>query len=255
MSGRLVLGFLACAIAVTVGIAKAQTALGGAYITTLPSGADVWFDGTYVGRSPLVVDAITEGRHGLTLTKAGWNTVESVVTVTGGTLATASTRLVPGARGAGSGESGTLVVRGVPPGSTISIDGSAPSTGRDARAMAAGSHHVVVDAAGARTTRTFTIYPGTTTGLVFGESARVQRRSAVVAPAEDYLPTDAFVVTGKRIVGRYLKHVFVAHLGESQVTLDGATVAFDSVPELIGGKLYLPLELLEKVTGDTQNGR
>lgn len=255
MIGRFVSGLLACAIAASVGIAEAQSALGGAYITTLPSGADVWFDGTYVGHSPLVVDALAAGRHGLTLTKAGWNTVETAVVVTGGSLVTASTRLVPGNRGATPGEPGTLVVRGVPPGGTISVDGAPPSASKDPRPMAAGSHQIVVDAAGARTTRAFTIYPGTTTGLVFGGSARVERRSAVVAPAEDYLPTNAFVVTGKRIVVRYLNHVVVAHFGESQVMLDGATVAFDSAPESIGGKLYLPLALLEKVTGDVSKGR
>jgi hypothetical protein len=255
MIGRVVSVLLASAIAGTAGIAGAQTVLGSAYITTLPSGADVWFDGTYVGHSPLVVDALAAGRHGLTLTKPGWNTVETAVVVSGGTLATSSTRLAPGNHGAGPNEPGTLVVRGVPPGGTVAVDGAPPSASREARAMAAGSHQVVVDAAGARTTRTFTIVPGTTTGLVFGASNRIERRSAVVALAEDYLPTNAFVVSGKRIVIHYLKHVIVAHFGESQVSLDGAVVAFDSAPESIGGKLYLPLELLEKVTGDVSKGR
>ena len=255
MTGRLVSGLMVYAIAATVGIAEAQTALGSAYITTLPSGADVWFDGTYVGHSPLVVDAIAAGRHGLTLTKTGWNTVETTVVVTDGAFATACTRLVSGNRSARPGELGMLVVRGVPPGGTISVDGAPPTASKDAREMVAGSHQIVVDAAGARTTRAFTIYPGTTTGLVFGGSAHVQRRSAVVAPAEDYLPTNAFVVTGNRIVVHYLNHVIVAHFGESHVLLDGSVVAFDSAPESIGGKLYLPLSLLEKVTGDVSNGR
>ena len=254
MIGRLVSGLLACTIAATVGIAEAQTALGGAYITTLPSGADVWFDGTYVGHSPLVVDALATGRHGLTLTKAGWNTVETEIVVTGGTVATSSTRLVPG-RGGISNEPGTLVVRGVPSGAKISVDGAPSTASKEPRALAAGPHQVALDAAGARTTRTFTIYPGTTTDLVFGNSAHVQRGSAVVAPAEDYLPTDAFVVSGNRIVVHYLKHVIVAHFGEAHVLLDGSVVVFDSAPVSIGGKLYLPLSLLEKVTGDVSNAR
>jgi hypothetical protein len=33
--------------------------------------------------------------------------------------------------------------------------------------------------------------------------------------------------------------------------VDGATVAFDSAPQSIGGKLFLPLELLQKLAGDT----
>ena len=255
MIGRLVPCLLACAIAATVGIASAQTTLGGAYITTLPSGADVWFDGIYVGHSPLVVDALAAGRHELTLTKAGWNTVETMVVVAGGTVATSSTRLNPGSHGGGSSEPGTLVLRGLPSGGMIAVDGVPLSTSKEPRMMTAGSHHVVVDAAGGRTTRAFTVYPGTTTDLVFGGATRVERRSAVVAPAEDYLPTNAFVISGKRIVVRFLKHVVIAHFGESHVTLDGAIVSFDSAPESIGGKLYLPLELLERVTGDGSKGQ
>lgn len=255
MIGRFVLVLLACAIAATAGTASAQTVLGGAYITTLPSGADVWFDGTYVGHSPLVVDALGAGRHVLTITKPGWSTVESAIVVTGGTLATSSTRLVPGNHGGGSGEPGTLVVRGVPPGGTLAVDGAPPSASKGPLAMAAGSHQVVVTAAGARTTRAFAIFPGMTTDLLFGAPTRIERRSAVVALAEDYLPTNAFVVSGKRIVIHYLNHVIVARFGELQVSLDGAVVAFDSAPESIGGKLYLPLELLEKVTGDVSKGR
>ena len=35
--------------------------------------ADVWIDGIYVGRSPLVLDALAAGRHTLGLTKTGWD--------------------------------------------------------------------------------------------------------------------------------------------------------------------------------------
>ena len=80
-------------------------------------------------------------------------------------------------------------------------------------------------------------------------------RSAVVAPAEDYLPTDAFQVEGKKIVVRYAGHVVVAHVGDIGVRFDGATVEYGSAPESIGGKLYLPVELLEKLTDDTSKSR
>ena len=34
---------------------------GGVYVTTLPAGADVWVDGTYLGHSPIVLAAVGAG--------------------------------------------------------------------------------------------------------------------------------------------------------------------------------------------------
>src|ERR1700731_1864019 len=46
---------------------------GGAYITSLPSAAEVWMDGTYLGRTPAFVDDLLPGHHALTVSRAGWN--------------------------------------------------------------------------------------------------------------------------------------------------------------------------------------
>lgn len=252
----------ACLVAATFGFvaaafvaANAQSALGGAYITTLPSGAEVWFDGTYVGRSPLVIDGVAPGRHGMTITKTGWSTVESAVVVSAGMLATSSTRLGPGAHGTGPAEDGALVIRGLPARATVSVDGATSAATKDPLMLSAGPHQLVVLTPHSRQTRGFTIYPGTTTDVMLGAAPSLERRSAVVAPAEDYLPTNAFVVEGNKIVVRYLGHVVVAHFGDTHVLVDGSTIAFNEAPESIGGKLYLPLELLEKVTGDVSKSR
>ena len=82
MAASVLLG--ACLVATAIVAptsAIAETATGGTYVTTLPTGADVWFDGTYVGRSPVVVDGLTEGRHALSILKAGWQPQDGTVTI------------------------------------------------------------------------------------------------------------------------------------------------------------------------------
>lgn len=234
--------------------AVAETATGATYVTTLPGGAEVWCDGTYVGRSPLLVDGLAEGRHTISLLKGGWTAQEILVTVVRGTVVMSSSRLAASKLanlGSGVGN-GTLVLRETPPGADVLLDGAPLSQlPPHGLALPAGTHEVSIKTARGRTTRSVSIYPDTTTDVILREETGGQRaRSAVVAAAEDYLPTDAFVVSGRRIVVRYARHVVVAHFGEKTFQIDGATVAYDSAPESFGGKLYLPLSLLEKLSGD-----
>src|SRR5260370_37931827 len=88
---RFSLGFLAALAPLIVsvgllcgGVGAAAPSAGGGYVATVPSGADVWIDGTYCGRSPVLLDALAEGRHMLTPTKAGWNVQERRVDIPGG---------------------------------------------------------------------------------------------------------------------------------------------------------------------------
>jgi len=242
----------------TSGAASVHMPTGATYVTTLPSGADVWCDGTYVGRSPLLVDGLVEGRHTISMLKGGWTAQELNIAVVRGTVAMASSRLSSGKRQpVGTGvESGTLVVRDTPAGAEIFLDGSplvsVPSRGL---VLPAGTHELAVRTARGRSTRAVTIYPDLTTDVIARETAGRRDASAVVAPAEDYLPTNAFAVEGRRITVRYAGHVVIARFGETTYRVDGTATDFDSAPESIGGKLYLPLALLEKLSGDVSNGR
>ncbi len=270
MMGRFVSGLVASFFALTLAVGDTALAAspatpapttttdptrGGVYVTTLPGGGDVFFDGTYVGRAPLVVDGVAAGRHALTVTKAGFATVETTVSVAAGAMSMASTRLAAAARGANAEESGALAVRGLPPHASVRVDGVPVASPKDPLALEPGPHRLDVTNKEGRTTRTFTVFAGTTTDVVLGEVPAQAHRNAVVALAEDYLPTNAFTVDGARIVVHYLGHTVVAHFGDPHIRMDGTVLAFDSAPESIGGKLYLPLELLEKVTGDVSKSR
>jgi hypothetical protein len=236
------------AVAGTTNVARAETATGAAYVSTLPGGADIWVDGTYVGRSPVYVDALLPGHHALTISKAGWVLQEGDVDVKAGGVAISTTQLTAGPRALAGSASGTVVVRTMPAHADVDIDGKPAKRGKPVQ-LPAGTHHATLTTSHGKTTRAFLVLPDTATELVLQEPRDDDSgRSGVVAPAADYLPADAITVEGKKIVLRYGGRVGVAHLGETEARVDGTLLVCDAAPEEIGGKLYLPLELLEKMT-------
>jgi PEGA domain len=236
--------------------ARAATPSGAVYITTLPSGADIWIDGTYVGRAPVLVDALATGRHALTITKTGWVVQEVSVNVAPGETAMSSTHLAAGPRAMASGASGSLEIRDVPPGAQVSLDGivvhSQPGKNLP---MEAGPHRLTLTTKRGTTTRVVTVVPDTTTDVVLREPAANQAPAAVVAPAADYLPTDNFSVEGNKVVVHFAGHVVVGYIGMPEFRIDGATVGYNGAPQSIGGKLYLPLALLQRLTSDEADGK
>lgn len=231
--------------------ASAEIPSGEIYVTTLPSGADVFIDGTYVGRSPALIGALGGGRHALTLTKSGWIVQEVDVTVRADAVAMSSTRLLPASRADSGAALGSVVVRGAPAGASFLLDGNAFSPSPQPFVLSAGPHHIEMKTSHGRTTRPLDVLPDTTTELVLQEPKSDDSHPSIVAPAEDYLPTDAFSLLGKKVVVRYGGHVVVGHLGDATLRIDGTAATFDAAPDFIGGRLYLPLPLLEQLTGDT----
>ena len=241
---------LSCAAALLAPAAsRAEVPAGGVYITTLPAGADIWIDGTYVGRSPVFIDALPHGRHSVTITKSGWLVQEAEIDVTAGKIALSSIKLEPGPRALAGKASGMLALRGVPSRTHVELDGLA--RGGEVQkpiALSAGTHRVTITMPRGKTTRTFSVFPEMVTQVVVQQLPADAARSSVVAPVDEYLPPGSYSIEGKKIVVRYGGHVVIAHLGETTVRFDGAAIAYDGAPETIGRKLYLPLELLERLT-------
>jgi hypothetical protein len=217
-------------------------------VTTLPSAADVWVDGVYVGRSPVLVDALARGHHAVTLTKSGWVSREADVDVSAGATAMSSLRLDV-AHKPGTHQSGSVTFHGLAPGIRVVIDGE--PVARDPRGpvpLSAGMHVAVMTLEGEKVAHTFTVYPDTTTQIVVHSVAVDRTKSVVVAPAEEFLPDEAYRIEGKKVTVRYGGHFVVARIGELPVRFDGVTVSYDVAPSRIGGKLYLPLALLTRLT-------
>jgi len=246
------LASISFAVFACAGVARANVPVGAVYVTTLPAGADIWIDGTYVGRAPVLVDALAPGHHALTITRTGWQQQEVDVSVPSGGVAMSSTRLMAGPRAFAGTPPGSVIVREAPPGAALTIDDVALTAppGRPVP-LPAGPHRISVRTPKGPVTRTFTVLPDTATELVLhAEPSNVEARSAVLAPADDYVGSDAYTIEGMKIVVRASGHVVVARFGESSVRFDGVTAAYDVAPTTIGGKLYLPLALLEKLSDD-----
>jgi hypothetical protein len=213
---------------------------GAVYVTTLPSAADVWIDGTYAGRTPMLLDDLVAGRHRLSLTRAGWTTQDIAVSVVAGTTSLSIVQLERAA-GRAPQASGSLVVRG--PVQVRRIDGlAAKADATGAYVLPAGMHEVEAEAKGKTVERTVMIYPDVKTGVVLQSDVDVP--PAVVAPAEDYLAPDAVSVTGAHVTIRAAGHIVFARIGSIGYRVDGRDTTYDAAPTLIGGKLYLPLALL-----------
>ena len=221
------------------------TPTGAIFVTTLPSGADVWLDGTYVGRSPVLVDALTVGAHHLTLTRTGWTPEDMAVAIA--PAQTQSTSVVLVHDGKAAEGMGTIAIHAADRLGAVTIDGEPATAGKDGTiTVSAGTHDVTIVAPQGKQTRTVTVYPQTRTDVVL--SADSAPRSIVIAPADDYLPASAFHLEGTRLVVRYGGHDVVATLGTTTYTIDRHPATYDAPPTLIRNRVYLPLELLTMLT-------
>ncbi|WP_462273698.1 PEGA domain-containing protein [Methanohalophilus sp.] len=84
-------------------------------ISSSPSGAKVYLDGTYEGTTPLTLDSIEEGSYRLALKKSGYEDIYESVNVNAGDTTTISKSL--------SEETGSLRISSNPSGAKVYLDG------------------------------------------------------------------------------------------------------------------------------------
>ncbi len=218
---------------------------GAVFVTSLPAGADVWLDGTYVGRSPVVVDALAVGAHHLTLTRTGWNPEDLAIAIAAAQTQTTSVIMVRDGKTAEL--AGTIAIHATDHLGAVALDGAPVNLGKDGTiGVSAGTHDVTITSPQGKQTRTVTVYPQTRTDVVLG--ADTVMRSIVIAPADDYLPASALKFDGTRLAIHYAGHDVVAHVGSTTYTIDKRTAPYDSPPTVIKNRIYLPLELLTMLT-------
>ncbi len=101
-------------------------------VTSEPSGATVYIDGTNRGTTPLELTGISPGRHEITVSRAGYREYTSTFTV--------------------SGSVGTIVVTTEPVGAEVWVDGefrgNTTATGLTVPRLAFGNHRIVARMAG-----------------------------------------------------------------------------------------------------------
>ena len=217
---------------------------GGLYVTSLPSGADVWVDGSYIGRTPLLIDGLREGKHAVTVTKAGWKVEEVDQNVSAGVTTPATVQLAPIKPLHAHGE---IAMHGLDRAARISLDRGPFRALEPEYRVSVGTHHVSVREPESKFERDVLVYPDETTHVLF--AAPAQTHSAVVAPLTDYMPASAAKVQGDRVVVRWGVHTVVGRLGDARFLVDGRNVVYDAPAGMVRGRLYLPLDLILIITG------
>jgi len=227
---------------------------GSVYVSSLPTGCEVWVDGAYVGHAPVFVDVLQPGHHSVTISRAGWKAQLAAFDVGAGQMATVSVVLT---RSAGRQtpafgiDRGDLLVRGAPVGAAIFLDGQRAAGAADhPKKVAAGRHVVTVKPrTGAELVRLVTVYPDTTTVAMFADSnpARPDAQPDILAPLDQYVSAQSYTVAGSEIAIHYRGVEVQCAIGSRAYSLDGRAGMLSTAPALVEGRIFLPLSLLERI--------
>jgi PEGA domain len=221
---------------------------GGVYVSSFPSGADVWVDGSYIGRTPVLIDGLRAGKHALTITKTGWRVQEVDQQVTAGVVSTATIQLDPAKSLHGSG---SIALHGLEKSARVSLDGSPWAPWQSEYSVSAGTHHLSVRDSSVRFERLILVYPDQVTHVLL-QAPSADAHSAVVAPLQDYLPQNAAKIAEGRLVIHWGGHTVVGHVGDARFLVDGHDVVYDAPAGFVRGRLYLPLDLILTITGKSK---
>jgi len=235
----------------------APVSSGSAYVSTLPTGCEVWVDGVYAGRSPVLVDLLTPGRHSVTISRAGWMPQLASFDVANGQTVTISVALSASSKfrplGAPS-ERGSLAIRGQPIGAAAFVDGvSAGAIPTQPMKVAAGKHVVTIKPkVGPSSARLVTVYPDTTTVAVFSNVqmnavAALTSADDVLAPLDTYVPSTSFTTSGNDVSIHFRGVEVQCTIGSRTYSLNGRAGTLTVPPALVQGRIYLPLSLLDRI--------
>ncbi|HLJ84159.1 MAG TPA: PEGA domain-containing protein [Candidatus Eremiobacteraceae bacterium] len=228
---------------------------GGAYITTLPAGAEVWLDGSYLGRTPAFVDDLLPGRHALTVSRSGWNVATASFDVSVGQAATVSLVLshIASASNGAAGSPGTLDVRGTS-GDAVYIDGASAGTlPLERKELKSGFHIVtVVGKQTGRVTRVVEVFPDTASVISVAAPASGSTETAqaddVLAPLASYVPDASVVVSGNAVDIHAHRLELQCTIGSRDYVMNGKAGSLPIAAALVAGKIYLPLSLLQRIS-------
>ncbi|NYT05266.1 MAG: PEGA domain-containing protein [Methanomicrobiales archaeon] len=112
-------------------------------VTSVPSGANVYLDGVYNGRTPQVITGVAPGDRVLTVEKEGYQSWQSGVSVTAGVRTNVNAQLVQ------TPTVGSVSIATTPSGATIYIDGTYMGTApKVATGITAGKHLIELELSG-----------------------------------------------------------------------------------------------------------
>jgi copper amine oxidase-like protein/PEGA domain-containing protein len=232
---------------------------GGAFVTSLPGSASAWLDGSFVGPTPVYVDDLLPGRHTLTLSRAGWQPQSASFDISVGRITPVSVimqRVSSQAVSQSTKGQGTLVVAGGAPGAKVYVDGVVIGTFPvEPKTVEAGYHIVTLEPPGknpVKSTRVVNVFPNVTTAVAFSEAASVSAQPPpddILEPIDSVVPINGVVVAGNDVTIHYRGIEVECEIGSRTYTLNGRAGTLAVSPALVGGKVYLPLSLLQRIAG------
>jgi len=223
---------------------------GSVFVTTLPPGATVWMDGSYMGETPLFVDGLDGGRHSMTLTHSGWQPQSTGIDVTVGRVTAVSAVLTANQPTHTNNAKGVLSVRGAN-GARVFVDGVAMQEPYESQPVKSGDHILLVVRGNDRATRSIRIYPGTTTTVSLAPRSALTTGGEgedMLAALADYVPANDFTVSGDEITVHYKGIELECAVGSRTYLLNGKPGTLSVAPAMVGDKPYLPMSLLTRIT-------
>ncbi len=231
---------------------------GGAFVTSLPGTASAWLDGTYVGPTPVYVDDLLPGRHSVTLSSAGWQPQSAAFDVSVGRITPVSVIMsrVAAQGGTASKGQGTLAVVGGPVGARVYVDGVAiGGMPVEPHPVGAGYHIVTLEPLGKnaiKSTRIVDVFPNVTTAVAFAAATSTTLAPPpddILEPVDTVVPSNGIVISGNDITIHYRGIEIECAIGSRSYTFNGRAATLGIPPALVGGKVYLPLSLLQRLAG------
>jgi hypothetical protein len=232
---------------------------GGAFVTSLPGTASAWLDGTYVGPTPVYVDDLLPGHHSVTLSSAGWQPQSTAFDVSIGRITPVSVIMqrvaaVPPA-GASKGQ-GMLAIVGGPAGARVYVDGVAiGAMPVEPHSAGAGYHIVTLEPIGknaVKSTRIVNVFPNVTTAVAFAAASATTSAPPpddILEPVDSIVPPNGIVMSGNDVTIHYRNVEIQCAIGSRSITFNGRAETLGIPPALVGGKVYLPLSLLQRLAG------
>jgi hypothetical protein len=225
---------------------------GGAFVTTLPLGADIWVDGAFVGSTPAFVDLLSSGKHTIVVTRTGWAAQSATVDVVIGQVVPVSLVLVRTNAGSTNIHGyGALDVRGSPAGAAVYVDGTKIGVIPAMAAKVTAGYHIVsvVGKPDERSTRDINVYPDTITTVSITAGQPGGPAGDILEPVSLYIQAQDITISGSQVTIKVRGSEVRCALGSRTYTLNGKEGLLPMAPAMLGGKLYLPQSLLQHIAG------
>jgi hypothetical protein len=169
----------------SVYINQSAPSTGSFYLTSDPSGARIYLDGSYRGTTSMLLSGLTTGSHVIRFSQSGYNDYSTAATVYAGQIRAVSVTLIPVTPD--PDETGSLSLASSPAGADVYIDGAYRGiTPVTLSGLTTGSHTVIMSQSG------YTDY-STTVTMYAGQTRTVSVTLIPSSPATAY--TGSITVT------------------------------------------------------------